>query len=140
MVLAGGKNSQKILNLIKKLKLQNEVIEIYKPNFNELKSLYLNAEALIFPSIYEGFGRPIIEAQALGCPVFTSDFPPMNEIGLDTVYYIDPFNPKKVLELSAIKLRVKKKIILKGYKNANRFNENLISNKLLNYYKKIYKS
>ena len=140
LVLAGGKNSKKILNLVKKLKLQNEVIEIYKPNFNELKSLYINAKALIFPSIYEGFGRPIIEAQALGCPVFTSDLSPMNEIGLDTVYYIDPFNPKKSARIISNKIKSKKKIIFKAYKNAKRFDENLISNQLLNYYKKIYKS
>lgn len=140
LVLAGGVNSNKVLDLVKKLKLDENVIEIYNPNFNELKSLYLNAEALIFPSLFEGFGRPIIEAQALGCPVFTSNLPPMNEIGLDTVYYIDPLNPKKSARIINNKIKNKKEIILKAYKNAKRFDEKLISVQLLNYYKRLYKS
>jgi glycosyltransferase involved in cell wall biosynthesis len=138
LVLAGDKNSNKILNLIKKLKLQNNIIEIYKPSFYDLKSLYLHAEALIFPSIYEGFGRPIVEAQTLGCPVFTSNLPPMNEVGLDSVFYIDPFNPEKSARIINNKIKNKKKIIFKAYKNIERFDEKIISNQLLNYYKKIY--
>ena len=48
----------------------------------QLKSLYQNAELLLFPSIIEGFGWPIIEAQACGCPVATLDKSPMNELNV----------------------------------------------------------
>jgi len=45
-----------------------------------LHALYAGAQALLFPSLAEGFGWPIIEAQACGCPVLTTDSPPMSEI------------------------------------------------------------
>ncbi len=55
-----------------------------------LCALYSNAVALLFPSLHEGFGWPIIEAQACGCPVFTSDRAPMNEIGGEGPVYVEP--------------------------------------------------
>jgi glycosyltransferase involved in cell wall biosynthesis len=55
-----------------------------------LRALYCGAGALLFPSLQEGFGWPIIEAQACGCPVFTSDLAPMNEIGGEAAGYVDP--------------------------------------------------
>jgi len=56
-----------------------------------LANLYSGASALIFPSKFEGFGWPIIEAQACGCPTFTADIAPMNEIGgsLNTIISLD---------------------------------------------------
>jgi glycosyltransferase involved in cell wall biosynthesis len=59
----------------------------------ELRALYTHAVALLFPSIQEGFGWPVIEAQACGCPVFTSDLAPMNEIGGPGAVYVDPYDP-----------------------------------------------
>lgn len=56
----------------------------------ELEAAYSLAEALIYPSLAEGFGWPIAEAQACGCPVFTSNRAPMTEIGGDASIYFDP--------------------------------------------------
>jgi glycosyltransferase involved in cell wall biosynthesis len=53
-----------------------------------LQALYSCASAFIFPSFAEGFGWPLIEAQACGCPVLTTDEPPMNEVAGETAYYI----------------------------------------------------
>lgn len=60
---------------------------------DDLRALYCAAAALLFPSLQEGFGWPIIEGQACGCPVFTSDLAPMNEIGSDAAVYVDPKDP-----------------------------------------------
>ena len=49
---------------------------------------------MLFPSVQEGFGWPLIEAQACGCPVFTSDLTPMNEIGGPGACYVDPHDPE----------------------------------------------
>ena len=57
----------------------------------ELIVLYSNAEALIFPSLGEGFGWPIIEAMACSCLVVTTDHPPMNEIAGDFSLYLEVF-------------------------------------------------
>lgn len=61
-----------------------------------LRALYAGAVALIFPSLQEGFGWPVIEAQACGCPVFASDLTPMNEVGGDAAVYIDPHDPQQI--------------------------------------------
>jgi glycosyltransferase involved in cell wall biosynthesis len=53
-----------------------------------LQAAYSCAEALLFPSLAEGFGWPIIEAQACGCPVITTDEPPMSEVGGGSASYL----------------------------------------------------
>ena len=59
----------------------------------QLEALYNLAEALIFPSWAEGFGWPIAEAQACGCPVFTSNRAPMTEVAGIHAAYFDPADP-----------------------------------------------
>lgn len=61
-------------------------------NDNELKALYENATCFIFPSIYEGFGLPPIEAMACGCPTLVSNIDVLKEICGDAAEYIDPLN------------------------------------------------
>jgi glycosyltransferase involved in cell wall biosynthesis len=60
----------------------------------DLRALYSTATMLLFPSLQEGFGWPIIEAQACGCAVATTRRSPMDEIGGDAAIYIDPENPE----------------------------------------------
>jgi glycosyltransferase involved in cell wall biosynthesis len=77
--------------------LSDVVFELTDPASEDLRALYSTAIMLLFPSLQEGFGWPIIEAQACGCPVLTSGRPPMDEAGGKAAVYIDPENP----ELSA---------------------------------------
>jgi glycosyltransferase involved in cell wall biosynthesis len=53
-----------------------------------LQALYSRASVFLFPSLAEGFGWPLIEAQACGCPVITTDEPPMNEVAGDAACYL----------------------------------------------------
>jgi len=69
---------------------------VQKVSHEELRALYGAATALLFPSLQEGFGWPVIEAQACGCPVFTSNLPPMNEIGGEGAEYVDPHDPQAI--------------------------------------------
>ena len=55
----------------------------------ELRALYSRAQLFVFPSLAEGFGWPIIEAQACGCRVLTTGEAPMNEVGGDAAFYAD---------------------------------------------------
>src|SRR5215213_8016876 len=63
---------------------------------DELASLYRRASALVFPSLYEGFGQPPLEAMACGCPVACSDLPPLREVCGDAAVYFDPEDPEAI--------------------------------------------
>lgn len=56
----------------------------------EIVALYQNATALLFPSLYEGFGIPPLEAMVHGCPVLASTIPPVKEVCADAALYFDP--------------------------------------------------
>jgi len=64
----------------------------------ELKSLYLQASCFIFPSFYEGFGIPPLEAMSCGCPVLASTAPAIREVCGDAPLYFDPFKPKELAQ------------------------------------------
>ncbi|TFD05118.1 glycosyltransferase family 1 protein [Cryobacterium sp. TMT1-66-1] len=90
----------------------------------EIAWLYDRALALVFPSVYEGFGLPIIEAQIRGCPVVCSSRPAMREVGRQSVEYFNPESPGDavdlVLELQANAVH-REEFIRAGKENAARF-------------------
>ena len=59
----------------------------------QLQALYRSAEALVFPSVYEGFGLPILEAMAVGTPVIALPLSSVPEVGGDAVLYADGTSP-----------------------------------------------
>jgi glycosyltransferase involved in cell wall biosynthesis len=62
----------------------------------DLATLYSRATALVFPSFYEGFGLPLLEAMAAGCPVIVSDRGALPEVGGDCALYVDPDDPASI--------------------------------------------
>ena len=63
---------------------------------DELVSLYRRASALVFPSLYEGFGLPPVEAMACGCPVAASDAGSLPEVVGDAAVLFDPREPESI--------------------------------------------
>jgi glycosyltransferase involved in cell wall biosynthesis len=63
---------------------------------DELVSLYRRASAVVFPSLYEGFGQPPLEALACATPVACSDIPPLREVCGDAAVYFDPSGPEAI--------------------------------------------
>jgi glycosyltransferase involved in cell wall biosynthesis len=61
-----------------------------------LPALYSGAKGFVYPSIYEGFGLPPLEAMACGCPVAVSDIPAHREVCGSAATYFDPFNPEEL--------------------------------------------
>ena len=80
LVLAGQPMQEEMRRRAASLGIAERVIEIVKPSNELLQALYNAAHALVFPSRFEGFGWPIIEAQASGCPVICSDRAPLPEV------------------------------------------------------------
>lgn len=76
------------------LKLDYE--NFYNLDYNEVISKYQKADMLLFPTIYEGFGIPILEAQATGIPVLTSDLQPMNIVSGGGALLVNPFNTEDI--------------------------------------------
>lgn len=90
----------------------------------EMQSEYESATLLAFPSLYEGFGLPIVEANSFGCPVVTSQLPPMCDVAADAAYLVNPLSVDSIRAgilavLSSDECR--KNLIEKGYSNALRF-------------------
>lgn len=93
LVLVGPQLSAELMELARQHGVADQVQTVRNISHEELRALYSSAVALLFPSLQEGFGWPVIEAQACGCPVFTSDRAPMNEIGGPGAVYVDPTDP-----------------------------------------------
>lgn len=88
----------------------------------ELALMMRNARALVFPSLYEGFGLPLVEAQALDCPVIASDRASIPEVAGEGAIYFDPTRPEdavaRVRELDAVE---RKRLVESGRINITRF-------------------
>ena len=81
MVFAGQKLTPALRSLGRELGVMQRVVEVEDPPNELLEALYNGALVLLYPSRFEGFGWPIVEAQACGCPVICSDREPMSEVG-----------------------------------------------------------
>ena len=94
LVMVSKSVAPSLMKLITECGLQRKVRILSHVQPEDLRAAYSAATALVFPSLREGFGWPILEAQACGCPVFTSNRAPMTEVGGDGAIYIDPEDAK----------------------------------------------
>lgn len=134
LVMAGKPMTNEMHQFIQQHKLEQRVIELVDINNEDLRALYSSAIALLFPSLYEGFGWPIIEAQACGCPVFTSNSPPMNDIGGEAAIYIEANNPQAAVAKIIDYLPNLEELKLKSIINAQKFSTEIMINQYLNLY------
>jgi glycosyltransferase involved in cell wall biosynthesis len=124
LVLAGEPLNNELLNLIEKLKITSRILQINNPTDTEIIALYSRCQAMIFPSFSEGFGWPIIEAQACGAPVITSNKAPMmSEVGGKAALYADPDNANSFADQfrRLYNEEFRKEVIRQGFENTKRF-------------------
>ena len=89
LLLIGSEPSDELTLLRVKSLFKEDIHFISDLSDDYINSAYSGASCLLFPSLDEGFGWPIIEAMASGCPVITTNKAPMNEIGGTAAFYID---------------------------------------------------
>jgi glycosyltransferase involved in cell wall biosynthesis len=67
-----------------------DIVHLTADSDASLAALYIGATAFVYPSLYEGFGIPVLEAMTLGCPVLCSDSSSLPEVAGDAAEYFDP--------------------------------------------------
>lgn len=89
----------------------------------ELATLYASARALVFPSILEGFGMPVLEAMKMGCPVITSEGNSVGEIAGVAAITVDPHSPEEIADalLQMSQDSIRQEYIQLGTKRATEF-------------------
>jgi glycosyltransferase involved in cell wall biosynthesis len=126
LVLIGNDNSRRVAlqELAARLGIERSVVFKGHVPENELAALFSGASALVFPSLYEGFGIPLLEAMRLGVPVLTSDAGSLPEVVGQAGLLVDP---RKPLDLAATMLKVASSLDLqadlrnRGFERARSF-------------------
>lgn len=124
LLLAGRPLSKELAQLKEELNLNTRVIEWVNPTTEQLEALYSTAQALLFPSLHEGFGWPVIEAQACGCPVVCSSNGPLPEVVGDGALMAQAQEEEEIAHLLSKAIHsfsTRSELIKKGLENVNRF-------------------
>lgn len=90
LVITGSHGDDPLAPVVERLGLADHVELRGWLSRDELDRLYAESTALVFPTRFEGFGLPPLEAMARGCPVIVSDIPVMHEVAGDAAMYVDP--------------------------------------------------
>lgn len=107
---------------------------------DEIRQCYEQCDLLCFPSLFEGFGRPIIEANAIGRPVITSNIEPMIEVSNGAAKLVDPYNVSEIRN-AVLKIindpEYRNKLIDNGFINASKYSAKKIADTYTLWYAKI---
>ena len=132
-----------LLSKKQKLMLNDRKIEYQNycdVGFAEILNLYKQSDILTLISTYEGFGVPVIEAQAIGRPVITSNIGPMPEVAGNAAMLVNPYNVREIKN-SILEIieddSLREGLILKGLENAKRFRADAIAEEYYKLYKEI---
>ena len=135
IVLAGGNgwNNDEIYREVDNLSAKKDVVFTGFITEEEKISFYENAECLVFPSVYEGFGIPPLEAMQCGCPVVCADAASLPEVVGNAAALVDPYSIESIAGgmLQVISDRqLKDELVCNGYKQAKKFSWDKSAEKL----------
>ncbi|HRY59882.1 MAG TPA: glycosyltransferase family 1 protein [Patescibacteria group bacterium] len=137
LVISGGKGwyYDKIFSTVEKLNLNDKVVFTGYVSELDKSCLYSGASLFVFPSFYEGFGMPILEAFKCGVPVVTADNSSLREVGGDAALYCvaeDIESIKVAIERIIINSDIREDLIQKGYKQLEKFSWESSAKKIFN--------
>lgn len=124
---------------------QKMILELYNvcydcvSNLNDEEILleYKNCDLVNFPSLYEGFGMPIIEGQSIGRPVLTSNISPTKEVAGNAAVLVNPTSPDSIRNGYEELLEYSEEYIVKGWENVRRFALSRITQEYFEIYNKM---
>lgn len=140
VAFGGGAIKPDELQLIKELGLYETQVHQVSGNDQLLARLYAHAEAFVYPSLYEGFGLPPLEAMAAGCPVVTSNTSSMPEVVRQAGEYFDPTEVadiQQAIERVVFSSQHRADLVRLGYENIKHFSWTRCAEETLKVYQKI---
>ncbi|WPJ97375.1 glycosyltransferase family 1 protein [Coraliomargarita algicola] len=133
----GGILTDKEVARFEELKLSAKVHQI-SGNDELLSTYYANAHCLVYPSKYEGFGLPPLEAMATGCPVIASNAPPMPEIIGNAGLYFNPESPQELASIiQTLDRHTRESLIDLGVQHVAKYTWELSSEQTVAFYKSL---
>jgi glycosyltransferase involved in cell wall biosynthesis len=103
----------------------------------DLPAFYSGAEVFLYPSLYEGYGLPILEAFACGVPVVTSNISSMPEVAGDAAVLVDPYDLEALTDGINEALKNRKTLIKKGFQRVKSYSWESVARETLNVYKEV---
>lgn len=140
-----GRNAwmnMEVENYFRQMESKPDVIRIESIDRSQLMGLLGNAFALIYPSLFEGFGIPIVEAMAAGIPVITSNTSSMPEVAGDAAILVNPGSTKEIaaaMQLLITDTTRRNELIEKGKERAKAFNWDISAQKVVEIIQEVLK-
>jgi glycosyltransferase involved in cell wall biosynthesis len=143
LAIAGGKGwmYEETQRLIAELKLENKVRFLGRVSESELITLYSLADIFAFPSFFEGFGIPPLEAMACGTPVITSNTSSLPEVAGDAALLVDPHDIHAIAQAITEVMEnetLQEDLRQKGYAQVQRYTWSQAASKMLSVYQQLY--
>jgi glycosyltransferase involved in cell wall biosynthesis len=137
LVLTGGQswNAKEVWELLEQPALRDAVVNLGKTESTELPYLYGGADALLYASLWEGFGLPIIESMACGTPVITSNLSAMPETADGAALLVDPYSVDDIaaaMSRIAADANLRERLGEQGFRRAQCFNWEKTAQQTLN--------
>lgn len=133
LIILGKLTASRKNGLLNTVTCQNQIKFVANISDSELRKYYSHSISLVYPSLVEGFGLPIIEAMACGAPVITSNIASMQEVGANAVCFV---NPNSVDEIFEAMRRIEQDepfrnaLVQKGYLRVRDFSWRNMANKI----------
>ncbi len=137
--VGGGAFTSVELKMLHEYRMENRVIQVDVSD-SQLAFLYGNAIAFVFPSLYEGFGIPLLEAMNCGCPVIASNTSSLPEVAGEAALYFDPAREGDLEEKLVLVLEnedVSRRLIGLGHERSHKFSWSLCAEETLSIYRRI---